>query len=509
MTRLLTLGLDGAAWHALDRMMDAGALPNLERMVDAGTRAPLRSVAPPVTCPAWRCSTSGKNPGKLGVFWWLNLDRDSGEITSPDARSFATADVWDYLGDEGLRSAVVNVPMTYPPPAVDGVLVSGFGAPFDPAVDGDGITHPPSFQDRLEREYDWRIGVDDVTAPGGVDGALAVIRSRLSLVLDLLEEGYDYVHGVVFYLNVLQHHYGVGPETERAWRLVDDYLGRLPEDLTTVLYSDHGHTPVERTFAVNTFLAQRGHLEFESRVADGLTRRAYDALTGVGLSPRSAAATARRLLPEGLYRRLVEGGYPVPTFQLADRVDWAASDAVALSQGPLYLNRERLGDDYDSVRATLRRELEAFETAAGEAPIASAVPAEEVYKGPHVDRGPDLLLSPGEGWEIYGGITPSVVEEEVTSWTSGNHPTGMVLLHGPDVAAGTLPERSLLDVMPTVLRYLGCDVPTDVDGEAIEAPFTRDLGGGSRAPLPAGTGVGSSGGDQALERRLADLGYLE
>lgn len=507
MTRLVSLGLDGAAWHKLDRMMDAGTLPNLERLVAEGTRAPLRSVAPPVTCPAWRCSTSGKNPGKLGVFWWLNLDRDRGEITSPDARSFATADVWDYLADEGVRSAIVNVPMTYPPPSVEGVMVAGFGAPFDLDVDSAAYTHPPELQDRLEREYDWRIGVDDVTAPGGVDEALSVIRSRFELLLDLVEEGYDYVHATVFYVNALQHHFGDGPETERAWRLIDDYLGRLPSDVTKIVYSDHGHSHVERTFAVNTFLAERGHLQFADRSADGVTRRAYDAIKGVGISPRTAAAAARRVLPRGLYRRLVESGYPIPTFQLADRVDWAASDAVAFSQGPLYINRERLGDSYGSFRASLQRDLESFETADGDRPIDTVATAESVYAGPHVPAGPDLLLSPGEGWELYGGITPSVVEDEVTSWTSGNDPTGMVLLHGPDVAAGTLPERSLLDVMPTVLRYLGCDVPTDVDGEAIAEPFTRELSAGSRPPIRA-TGGGGADQHEELERRLEDLGYL-
>ena len=69
MTEVVSLGLDGAAWHELDRLMDRGDLPNMAKLVDRGVRAPLRSVDPPVTCPAWRCSTAGKNPGKLGVYW--------------------------------------------------------------------------------------------------------------------------------------------------------------------------------------------------------------------------------------------------------------------------------------------------------------------------------------------------------------------------------------------------------------------------------------------------------
>jgi predicted AlkP superfamily phosphohydrolase/phosphomutase len=508
MTELLSLGLDGAAWHKLDRLMEDGTLPNLSRLVEAGTRGPLRTVHPPVTCPAWRCSTSGKNPGKLGVYWWLDLDRETGQLTSPDATSFDTADVWDYLSEAGRRCAVLNVPMTYPPPAVNGTMVAGFGAPFEVDLDDEPIADPPEMQSRLEAEYDWQVGVDDVTAPGGLEEALDVMRSRFELLLDLLEEGYDYVHLTLFYVNVLQHHFGDGPETERAWRLVDEYLGRLPDDLTKIVYSDHGHSHIERTFVVNRYLLDEGYLTIEQRAGDEVTGGLYSLLRRVGVSPRTAGAVARRLLPTAVYERIVESGYPIPTFELATRVNWAESDAVALSQGPIYLNRDRLGDDYDRVRDELKAELESI-SVDGSCPFADVSVAEAVYEGDHVDDAPDLMLTAADSWEIYGGVTPSTVERQVTSWTSGNHPIGMLLVHGPDVEAGELATRSILDVAPTVLRYLDCPVPTDLDGEALTDPFRGGLPEtGRRAPIePSERPNPASDGE--LESRLEDLGYLE
>lgn len=518
MTRLLTLGLDGAAWPALEKMMADGDLPNLSRIVSEGATGTLSSVTPPVTCPAWRCSTSGKNPGRLGVYWWLNLDREAGEITAPDARSFDTADTWDYLSAEGLESAVVNVPMTYPPAPMDGLLVSGFGAPFELSMD-EPLTHPPGAERRLREEYDWQVAVDDVTAPGGAEEALSVIESRFELLLDLLEEGYDYVHLTVFYVNALQHYFGDGPETREAWKLIDDYLGRLPDDLTVLAYSDHGHSTVEQTFVVNRFLVEEGYLTLEESAADGVTAGAYQLLKRSGLSPERVASAARSLLPDSLADRLLSSGYPIPTVDLADRVDWERTDAVALSQGPVYLNRDRLGDDVDRVRASLREDLRSL-SVDGESPLSAVRPAEEVYEGAHVDAAPDLLLFPNDGWELYGGVTPSVVEREVTGWTSGNDPAGVVLLHGPDVESADLGERSLVDVMPTALQYLDCPVPTDVDGEAITEPFEDWTDPGTREPLaPAGDradtrsgdeyGPASDAGDREdLEDRLEDLGYL-
>lgn len=505
-TELLALGLDGAAWHKLDRLIEEGRLPNFEKAVSNGAHGPLQSVQPPVTCPAWRCSTSGKNPGKVGVFWWLQLDRETGQFEPPDARSFDTADVWDYLSESGYSCAVVNVPMTYPPTECNGIMIAGFGAPFE--VDRTGsFTTPPDALEQLGAD-DWKVGVDDVNAPGGAEEALSVIRSRLELMLDLVDDGYDYVHVVVFYLNVLQHHYGDSPETTRAYELVDEYLGRLPDDLTTLVYSDHGHSHIDQTLVVNRFLIDNGYLVIEDRVGDSLTSTAYSLLKQTGVSPRRAVALARRILPAAAVDPVVESGYPIPTFKLADRIDWGASKAVAVSQGPLYINRESLDASYTEFREQLRDELLAL-AIDGSSPLSAVRRAEDVYEGPHVEDAPDLMLVPSEGWELYGGVTPSLSESQPTSWTSGNHPTGMLLIDGPDVDSLRLDRRSLLDVMPTVLRYMDVPVPTDVDGAAIEPPFGGSLPSpGSREPLTPTDGDGPRETEK-LTRRLEDLGYLE
>jgi len=354
MTRVITLGLDGAAWHKLDRLMEEGHLPNLSSLAEGGARGDLRSVYPPVTCPAWRCSTSGKSPGKLGVYWWLTLDRDSGEFVHPDADSFDTADIWDYLSDKGLESAVLNVPMTYPPSEINGLMISGFGAPLAEQQDEDrAITYPPSFQRELFEEYDWEIEVDNLTASDGPERAYRVMKSRFELLLDLLEEGYDYLHLTIFYINMLQHKYGDSEVTREGWKLIDSYLGKLPDDVLLIIYSDHGHTNIEHTFVVNKWLHERGYLSFEGDEDDqpvpdtdeeGLLRRTARTVGDVAekMVPHSVATT---LSP--LYRRFVPPEHR-SSVDIANNVDWKRSDAVATSQGPVYLNRERLGDKYEA-----------------------------------------------------------------------------------------------------------------------------------------------------------------
>lgn len=507
MTEVISIGLDGAAWHKVDRLIDEGVLPNWQTLVESGAKAPLRTVNPPVTCPAWRCSTSGKNPGKVGVYWWLNMDRETGAMTTPNAVSFDTADVWDYLSKEEHRCAVINVPMTYPPSPLNGVMISGFGAPFELTVE-ETMTYPHGLQDEIEKEYDWQIGVDDLSTAEGVEAALNVIESRFELLLDMLDEDYDYIHLTVFYLNMLQHQYGDGKETRRAYELIDKYLGQLPDDITTVMYSDHGHSHIAHTFVVNKYLIDNGYLVMNTKAGDNLTGTLYQLLKRTGISPKKAVSAANRVLPSSLIERIVESGYPVPTFKLAERIDWKASRAVALSQGPVYLNRKLLGNDYEAFRDQLQSELieVSFD---GNQPIKDVYTAEEIYDGPYVDEAPDLMLIPNEQWEVYGGITPSVVEEQPTAWTSGNHPLGILQINGPDIKPIELGEQSILDIMPTVLRYMDCAVPEDIDGQAITEPFQDGLSDtGSCEPLepPLRSEAGES---RELKQRLEDLGYLQ
>jgi arylsulfatase A-like enzyme len=85
----------------------------------------------------------------------------------------------------------------------------------------------------------------------------------------------------------------------------------------------------------------------------------------------------------------------------------------------------------------------------------------------------------------------------------------MFLFRGEGVRATELDERSLLDVMPTVLCYLGCRVPTDVDGTAITEPFEPGaLDPGRREPIRKTAGRAPSD-DRSVRERLEGLGYLE
>jgi len=121
-------------------------LPTLYSLIDEGVAGILETCHPPSTFPAWKCITSGLNPGKIGVYGFFDVNTRTRRIRLNSSKSFKGPDIWDYLGKHGLTSGVMNVPGTYPPKHIKSFTVSGH-----PAIDGSNYTYPESIKAQIER----------------------------------------------------------------------------------------------------------------------------------------------------------------------------------------------------------------------------------------------------------------------------------------------------------------------------------------------------------------------
>ena len=101
--KMLVIGLEGACWNLIGKWVENGVLPNIKRLKEEESWGPMESCIPPITCPAWKCYSTGKNPGKLGVFWWVDLDLENKRVITPNSTSFKSKELWDYLNDAGYR----------------------------------------------------------------------------------------------------------------------------------------------------------------------------------------------------------------------------------------------------------------------------------------------------------------------------------------------------------------------------------------------------------------------
>jgi predicted AlkP superfamily phosphohydrolase/phosphomutase len=278
--RVLVVGWDGADWDVLDPLLAAGELPALRDLQERGRRGVTRSCLPSHSWAAWPTFLTGRDPGGHGVF--DILEYAPGETRRPPVswRSILAPTWPERLTERGKSTLLVNVPLTYPPPPIRGVVISGGVVP--PRTT---FTHPADVGVRLG----WPINRGSWTTfrdrPLDLVADLeGLTRQRAAAMRTLLdEEAWDVACLVFVSTDRAQHclleyvHPGhpaypeaaASPVADRVrdlYRLLDreleSLLARVDDDDTVIFMSDHGHHPCTRAVSMNKVLERLGFLRF-------------------------------------------------------------------------------------------------------------------------------------------------------------------------------------------------------------------------------------------------------
>jgi predicted AlkP superfamily phosphohydrolase/phosphomutase len=148
--RVVVLGLDGLEPTRVERLIGEGRLPHLRALSDQGCYRRLGTTLPPLSPVAWSSFSTGVNPGKHGIFGFVERDKDynlrltSASVESVQARlgpiplpwtterpvfRRKSTSFWKILADAGVLTHVLRVPITWPPERFSGFLLSAMGAP--------------------------------------------------------------------------------------------------------------------------------------------------------------------------------------------------------------------------------------------------------------------------------------------------------------------------------------------------------------------------------------------
>src|ERR1051325_7744174 len=127
--KTVIIGLDGATFDLITPLAEAGRLPVLARLMREGSYAPLRSTILPNSFPGWSSCTTGTGEGMHGIFSPFIKNPRAYSVRAMSGRDIMTRHVWDVLGERQGRSIVINVPTTYPPEALNGLMVTGMLTP--------------------------------------------------------------------------------------------------------------------------------------------------------------------------------------------------------------------------------------------------------------------------------------------------------------------------------------------------------------------------------------------
>ncbi|HWP43159.1 MAG TPA: alkaline phosphatase family protein, partial [Blastocatellia bacterium] len=190
--KLLVIGLDGASFNVLDALIEKGFMPNLSKLIREGARADLETTFPPITAVAWSSFMTGKNPGKHGIFEFKRRDRDSKRELAVNASFREGPAIWDLLGEAGKRVIVHNFPCTYPPSAVNGLMIADFMTPRG----RNDYTYPKELLAEIESQFGpYRLHLSQTYTGGGPEAVLDELFDELEYkakVAPYLMERYEW-----------------------------------------------------------------------------------------------------------------------------------------------------------------------------------------------------------------------------------------------------------------------------------------------------------------------------
>jgi predicted AlkP superfamily phosphohydrolase/phosphomutase len=151
--RVVILGLDGLEPTITERLLKEGKLPNLAKLQAQGSYSHLQTTYPALSPVAWSTFATGVGPGGHNIFDFLSRDKHSylPELSSSkvgaNSRKLSIGNYeiplgkpvvrflrrsksfWKILGDHGIFSHVLRVPITFPPEKFNGALLSAMCAP--------------------------------------------------------------------------------------------------------------------------------------------------------------------------------------------------------------------------------------------------------------------------------------------------------------------------------------------------------------------------------------------
>jgi len=521
-SRLLIVGWDGADWEILDDLMSRGLMPNLAALIDSGARGVLESTIPSHSWAAWSTFQTGLQPGRHGVFDFVERDPHQPRRRIPvSSGSIKAPTFFERLSEAGHEVRAANIPVTFPARQVLGRVIAGVAIP-----SGASFVYPEEWAKELEATapfppngMEW---VRFERAPEGLVGEVVDLIERRTRSFEQVLTG-DWRVATCVYLapDRLQHPFGshllpshpcyedvcdtpLAESIRAVYGLLDEHLQRLRvaagPDSTLVVMSDHGFRPITKTWNLGAVLN----------------------LLGFAPSRRTAEATST-MLRSSLVRNFAKnrlGRRIKARLKAPSEIDWSKTVAYqsALGFGVSVNLRGREPDgivapsDYEARRDEVREALLHFrDPVTGESPVGAVFRREELYDGPYMELAPDLIVGSDSLWAFERMNNPTAT----TKWPSGAHRrAGIMVAVGDGVIRSDLGSRNIADLAATALAFCGVSA-AGLDGKPVGQILGSSadlLPSGDEVEVPVETAMRvrlSREDEESIARHLRSLGYIE
>jgi|Deesub1362B_J571_1020462.scaffolds.fasta_scaffold00005_167 predicted AlkP superfamily phosphohydrolase/phosphomutase len=495
--RVFVFGIDGIPLWLIEDAVNKGYLKKIGEYMEKGVYGNLLAYPPIHTPPNWMSAFTGVPPSVHGIMGFYYIDRNY-EVKHYNSTYRKVDPIWVTASKYGKKVIAVNIPMTYPPDQVNGIMVSGderYGPPTEKHV------YPPEIYNLL-REENYIIDVllydKPKTALEKMHNALR-IRSR---VTRKLMEKYEWDLTIIVYREpdyILHKFLGVDmvpggdhrakEELSRAsyevLSLLDEEFSRflklIDKDDYVLIMSDHGHKTKEKIFYINNLLVKLDLLRFKgysTRKISLKTLRKYAFLRWLWYK-----------IPEK-YRGTVKSKF-VLKFAEPDKgldpniVDWPYTKALNYTNyGGVKVNligRERMGAvqpaEYPEFIDKIVEVFRNYTDDEGRPVFRDIYTIKDDGVDYNDTNYPDIVVVPADHVLLRVSMGRSTIPYEDVKSTldydrplykerevSGHIPEGMYIFTGPGILKGRSIDMYMADIAPIILYLLNTPIPTYYTG---------------------------------------------
>jgi len=502
MQKVVLIGVDGATPDLMDKWINEGKLKNFQKIRENGTWGKLKSTTPPFSAPAWTSIVTGCNPGKHGIYGFESTGTLKPHLINSCHRKAPA--IWNLLTNMGRKSVIVNVPGTYPPEKIDGVMITGL---LTPSRDSN-FTYPKTIRERLTEddlgEYDLeQFWMEDFSrsrmkknAPEKLLNHITrQMTSRFQVGLNLMKElDWDFTMIVFRGTDTAQHFlFDKKDLLFLCYQKVDEFIGeimnRTPDALFFVV-SDHGFEEIKKVLYPDNVLYNYSFLTPSQDPYDNPVYK-FNLLIYRTINWFLGILPAKFLRESKTIKKLLFSGT-----SKVKLIDFSKTKAFSTADGRgiQICRKDKYNDgivetaDYKKVLDKISIILEKLKDQEDGKQI-----IERVYKwseayGNDAKNPPDLVFDLKKGvtaseWIRFPHRTSKLFESRKRhipylfnsdpSGRSGDHSKyGVFFAHGEGIKSNyEVSNMSAEDILPMIFTAMSIPIPNSVDGKVHEDVF--------------------------------------
>lgn len=449
------LGIDGMPLELFHLLFEHGAMPFTKSVWHKLWSLEL-DVLHPFTLSSWATISTGVNPGKHGIFDFIDIT----DLKTVTKSKLEYPYINDIVAFNGLKAITINVPLAYPPfVKKNNIVISSWIEP--------KLTTWPSDEIKIVKKYTTAFPHVPNTLDEYIDVLIDSLENRIRLIEEYyLHRDWNLFYAVVAETDWLFHYlYGgivkgnkLGKKALKIFILLDNLIKviyqNIPDKTMLIMCSDHGFMEAHKSLNINVFLKHKGLLKTrENRLP--LKSRLILKIT--------------QLMPSWLKARLKYSSMALlvqhsETFKVfatdKNPIDYEQSIAFATISYNLYISRRLPLSQRLQVKNAIIQVLRGYRDM-----LDTIVYGEHYFWGPYVNRAPDVVLLPRKGFNISTRLFYRSIVEKGKWYIHSNK--GFIAIHIEDDESSEIMEaisdrtrilRSTA-ITPLVLYYL--NLPLD------------------------------------------------